>query len=162
MQRFKLADGSMVLPGREFAFKGVQFGSNWNASMNDKQRAAIGLVEVIYDPMPDPRFYFSNENPKEPGKWISTPRDVEQCKEMLVASVKAYVASTLAQTDWMHARALDDAKLAMPEDVKTYRMAVRDHGNALEDEIYALDFDALTKWQPHDWPVDPNAPTDRI
>lgn len=158
MQRYKLSDNTIIYPGREFAAGGVQYGSNWREHMTDEQKAALGIVEVIDDPRPDERFYWVSENPEYPGKWIATPKDVDFIKAMMVSTIKNVVSSLLAQTDWMHMRALDGGQV-VPEDVQTYRNAVRDHGNALQAEIEAMSAVAdLEEWQQHDWPVDPRAP----
>lgn len=156
MSRFKLSDNTIVMPGQGFVFGGVQYGADWNL-LTDEQKAAIGLVEIIYDPRPDDRFYFVNEDPANPGKWQATPKNMSQVKAMMAAQVNAYVSSTLGQTDWMHARALDDAALVVPADVIAHRNAVRTQGRALVAEIVGItDFAELAAWQAHDWPAEAN------
>jgi len=152
MQRFKLSDNTVVLPGQGFVFAGVRYGSNWYAEMNDAQKAEIGLTEIVMDPRPDDRFYFVSEDPANLGKWQALPKPLDGLRAMLKQGVQDYVRSNLAQTDWVITREAEGYKAA-PSSIVEFRKALRDQGNALITEITALgDFDAVTAWRPHDWP----------
>ncbi|MGE0751869.1 MAG: hypothetical protein AB7F39_06590 [Variibacter sp.] len=152
--RFKLPDNTIVIPGLGFAYGGETYGADWYRLMTDAQKTALGITEVLDDPQPDGRFYFVAPDHDNPGKWIATPKSLEQIKPVLIANVKAYVRAELSATDWMHFRAIDDAQHPVPEEVTTYRNAVRDQGNVLVAEIEAIeDFETLAAWQMHDWPT---------
>jgi hypothetical protein len=105
---------------------------------------------------PDSRYFNTgNENYElVDGEWIisyvETEKEVEPIKEQLISKVKQHVASTLAPSDWRIIREQEGYKVAGDE-WKTWRGSVRDHGNELEETIYALtDMDSLRAFQNHD------------
>lgn len=102
-----------------------------------------GGATLVEWEMNDPRFYDTNNQPLA----------LVVCQSNLVLEVNEHVASALSVTDWQIIRESEGYKIAA-DAIKTYRKAVRDQGNALVVEVKAItDFDAITKWQPHDWPV---------
>lgn len=54
---------------------------------NQESREAFGIVEVVEDPQPDPRYFDATADPENPGKWIATP------KANLKDSLKAHAAA---------------------------------------------------------------------
>lgn len=102
-----------------------------------------GGAQLIEWNMDDPIFYdISNQ-----------PLSLSGCQTNLVSEINKYVSSALAPTDWQIIRESEGYKVAN-DATKAYRKSVRDQGNALVAEVKAItDFDTITKWQPHDWPV---------
>lgn len=49
-----------------------------------EERTALGITEVIEQPMPDLRYGYANEDPATPGAWIFTPFPPEQLKKKLI------------------------------------------------------------------------------
>lgn len=58
-------------------------------------RQELGLVEVSEQPQPDPRYFYSSEDPQNPGSWISVPVPAEQLKVQL----KDYAANKRWQVE---------------------------------------------------------------
>ena len=105
---------------------GTQYPANWIRLASDADKAAIG-IEWIADPEPyDDRYYWSAGNPK----------DLDQCKAMLVAQVKQTAAALLAPTDWKVIRFIESAA-PIGTTVTAYREAIRADSNNHETAINA-------------------------
>jgi hypothetical protein len=83
MARFILPDGVIVQDGQPFVLDDVQYPNMGFFSADE--RTALGIVEVVEQPMPDPRYFYSTEDPAHPGQWIATPIPAEQLKASLIA-----------------------------------------------------------------------------
>ena len=86
-------------------------------------------------------------------EWVisysETEKEVAPIKEQLILGVKGYVSSALAPSDWRIIREQEGYKIASDE-WKTWRSAVRDYGNSLEETIQALtDIDSVRAFQNH-------------
>lgn len=149
---FTLPNGTNIGFGQTFTIEGEKFSPTWLRYATNADLAAKGITR--FEPPPeapfDSRFYFA----------AGVPRDVDQCKKMLVDAVKAYVSSLLTQSDWQIIREQEDpANKKASVAIRDYRKSLRANGNDLETEINALaDTAACAAWQQHDWPVDPSAP----
>jgi hypothetical protein len=107
---------------------GTQYPANWLRLATPEERTAIGIAEVA-DPEPfDDRFYWG----------VGNPRDLDQCKAMLVAQVKQTAASLLAPTDWKIIR-FAETGTAVDTATSEYRTAVRAASNANEAAINECD-----------------------
>jgi hypothetical protein len=87
------------------------------------------------------------------GEWVISyveiEKEVEPIKEQLISKVKDHVASILAPSDWRIIREQEGYKVA-GDAWKTWRGAVRDHGNELERTIQALTgMDSVRAFQNH-------------
>lgn len=105
---------------------GTQYPNNWLRLASPEERAAIGITEQADPATYDDRFYWGVDNPK----------DLDQCKAMLIAQVKQTAGSLLAPTDWKVIRFIE---AALPIDAATteYREAVRAASNTNEQAIAA-------------------------
>lgn len=71
------------------------------------------------------------------GTYASSNKDVAELKKEMVSQTKQVAAGLLARDDWMAVRA-SEGGTAMPDNIKTYRTAVRKESNDKETEINAL------------------------
>jgi len=143
---------------------GIKHPSSWN-NWDADTKAAKGLVWVD-DPAPyDNRFYWDADTPKaindvdavdedgnpvldEDGNQVVT----RGLKWNAIQTVKAQAAGLLSATDWYVVRKSETDE-AIPEDVLTYRAAVRTASNTIEAAISACDtHDAFMAL--YDTPVD--------
>ncbi len=107
---------------------GTQYPANWLRLATPEERTAIGIAEVA-DPEPfDDRFYWG----------VGNPRDLDQCKTMLIAQVKQIAAALLAPTDWKIIR-FAETGTAVDTATSEYRIAVRAASNANEAAINECD-----------------------
>ena len=82
--------------------------------------------------------------------YAATERDVASLKEGLIQKIKSNVGSVLSASDWRVLREADGGT-AMTEDWKTYRNAVRLHGNTLEVGIESFaSVQAVKNFQNHE------------
>lgn len=105
---------------------GTQYPNNWLRLASPEERAAIGITEAADPATYDDRFYWGVDNPK----------DLDQCKAMLVAQVKQTAGSLLAPTDWKVIRFIE-AALSIDAETSEYREAVRAASNTNEQAIAA-------------------------
>ena len=141
---------------------GTQHPANWGR-WSEQEKTERGLVWQDEPPVYDNRFYWAD----------GTPRDLEALKAEAVKTCKQQAAGLLQPSDWYIIRQSESAALGIPEEVATYRQAVRAASNAIEEAINACtthdEFMALyvtpvdeegnpTGTAPiNDFPVDPNA-----
>ena len=105
---------------------GTQYPANWIRLASNAEKAAIG-IEWIADPEPfNDRFYWSAGHPK----------DIDQCKAMLIAQVKQTAAALLEPTDWKVIRFIESAA-PIGTTVTAYREAIRADSNNHETAINA-------------------------
>ena len=82
--------------------------------------------------------------------YATTEKDVESLKAQLIEKIKAHVGSTLNSSDWRVLREADGGT-AMTDEWKTYRNAVRLHGNTLEVGIESFaSVQAIKNFQNHE------------
>ena len=104
-----------INPGRSWTdANGNQYPSNWLTLTTDAEKKAVGLTWEA-DPTPfDSTFYWSASN----------PRDVAELKTTWIANTKNTAGLLLSPTDWYVVRKAE-ATTAIPNDITTYRTAVR-------------------------------------
>lgn len=105
---------------------GTQYPANWLRLATPEERTAIGIAEVADPETYDDRYYWG----------VGNPKDLDQCKAMLVAQVKQTAASLLAPTDWKVIRFIESAA-PIGTAVTDYREAIRADSNNHETAINA-------------------------
>ena len=120
-----------IQPHGAFHVNWVEYGANWIATATQEQKDAIGLVDVVYGPRKDERFYWVTQ--QEPiynagAKHVEinftyTPKDLTQLKTQLIEQTKATANSLLAQTDWMVIRKAE-RDIPIPLDVVAARGSI--------------------------------------
>jgi hypothetical protein len=105
---------------------GTQYPANWLRLATPEERTAIGIAEIA-DPEPyDDRYYWG----------VGNPKDLDQCKTILIAQVKQIAASLLAPTDWKVVRFIESAA-PIGTAVTAYREDIRNDSNNNEAAINA-------------------------
>ena len=109
--------------------------------------ASITVVDTRYKNTGELTWDSSGE--EAVGTYATTDKAVATLKTEMAATVNSLASSILSQSDWMHLRE-GDGGTAMPDDWKTYRIAVRTTANAKETEIDALaDMAAVQAYEAH-------------
>ena len=140
---FLLNNKSIGLDTAFTAEDGTQYPANWIRLASPEERAAIGITEVADAASYDDRFYWS----------VGNPKDLAQCKEMMISQVKATAGSMLASTDWKVIRASEGIK-PVDADTLAARSAIRTASNDNEAAINACEsVDQLVALQMA-WPSD--------
>ena len=117
--------------------------------------AEIGIRPARVE-TPDSRYYNTGAESYDliGNEWVityaATEKDVETLKTQLIDKIKTHVGSTLVSSDWRVIREMDGGT-AMTDEWKTYRTAVRLHGNTLETGIESFaSVQAIKNFQNHD------------
>ena len=77
------------------------------------------------------------------GTYATTDRDYEELKKDMLKQTRITAGNILLRDDWMSIRE-SEGGTAMPDNIKTYRAAIRTESGKKEDEINALsDLDAV-------------------
>ena len=141
---------SVIREGRSWTDdNGIKHPTSWG-SWSDEEKIAADLVWVD-DPAPyDPRFYWDADTPKALDDVAVLDEDGEPMldengnpvvtlglKSKECASVKTEAGFLLAPTDWYVVRK-SETNTAIPDDVLTYRAAVRTASNSMEAQINAV------------------------
>ena len=151
---FKVGDQT-IRPGRAWkSSDGTLQPKNWNIWSADEKKAA-GISEVVMQPFPDQRLYWSSHN--DDGTVASTAKSLTDVNEVdkdgkaildsdgnqlvspgvksnLKNEVKIQQASLLARTDWAIVRKADKGT-AIPSNIQTYRDAIRTKATEMETAI---------------------------
>jgi hypothetical protein len=148
-------NGQTIRPGRAWKdANGTLQPKNWQIWSEDEKKAA-GISEVVMQPFPDERLYWSSHN--DDGTVASTAKSLTDVNEVdkdgkaildsdgnqlvtlgvksnLKNEVKSQQASLLAQTDWAIVRKADKGT-AVPSNIQTWRDAIRTKATEMETAI---------------------------
>ena len=158
----------LVPAGTAFEWDSIQYPANWCNLSTPEEKAAIGMVDVVYGAQPSDVYYWiSQDAPVYTGtvveiNYTATPKDLAQCQTNAVDATNAAAYSILLPTDWMVVKAVETST-AVAADWTTYRAAVRTAAATAVAAIDAsADVPALQAAVQVTWPNDPNfvAPTE--
>ena len=145
----------LVKNPRAFTINGIKHPRNVFRLWSKDELANIGIKPARIEPV-DQRYYNTGSESYElvSDEWVityaTTEKDVETLKAQLIDKIKAHVGSTLSSSDWRVLREADGGT-AMTDEWKTYRNAVRLHGNTLEVGIESFaSVQAIKNFQNHE------------
>jgi hypothetical protein len=171
-------NGQPFNPYRAFTHNNIQYPANWFRLASTEEKAALGIEEVA-DPTPyDQRFYWGPDNPKllndrqesdEEGNPLyvqvyddetESMVDTEErlvtkgLKSQWTAQVKDKANKLLAPNDWYVIRKAE-TDTAIPDNIATYRAAVKTECNRLETAIAAVTSveELITVINGQNWPT---------
>ena len=132
----------LVPAGTAFEWDSIQYPANWCNLSSPEEKAAIGMVDVVYGSQPSDVYYWISQDAPVYAdgvvtiNYTATPKDLEGLKKQAVANIKAAAASLLAQSDWMVTRAFETSTTVDPK-WSAYRAGVRDASNKAEAVVMA-------------------------
>lgn len=154
----------LVAPGTPFTWDGLQYPANWCNISTPDQKAAIGMVDVIYGAQPNDQFYWvtQNEPVYDPLRnvvnitYTATPKDLFTLQNGAVTAVQQQAYSILLPSDWRVVKGYE-TKTAIPADWDTWRQTIRTQCEAQVAAITACTtVDELAALPPVQWANDPN------
>lgn len=152
----------LVAPGTPFEWDSVQYPANWCNLSTPEEKAAIGMVDVIYGQYPNDQFYWVTQDaPVYNGtvveiNYTSTPKDLFTLQSNMVNQTNQTAWTILQPTDWMVVKGIE-TKSAVPTDWNTWRQQIRDQAAAQVAAITACTTVAeLAALPPVEWAHDPN------
>ena len=152
----------LVPAGTAFEWDGLQYAANWCNLSSPEEKAAIGMVDVIYGtPANDQYYWISQDAPVYNGtvveiNYTATPKDLFECQMQAVNSLNATAWSILNPTDWMVTKATE-TRSAVPTNWNDWREAIRLQAKQQRLAIEATkSVDELAALPPVAWAHDPN------
>lgn len=152
--------------GSQFTYNGVDYPSNWIVLSSPAQRAALGIVPVIYGLEANQQFYWVSQNDPvyDPAQnaviitFTATPKDLDQCKQIAVTNINSTAYNILQPSDYMVVRSVEEGTTENPQ-WKTWRQTIRDQAKAGKAAVNAcVDVAELAALPPIPWAPDPNQP----
>ena len=162
-----ISDGAIALlvqAGTPFTWDGIQYPANWCNLSTPDQKAAIGMVDVIYAAQPNDQYYWvtQNEPVYDPLRnvvnvtFTATPKDLDELKANQISATNSTAYSILLPTDWMVVKAIETGGTVAP-DWNTWRQEIRTQAAAQVAAITACTtVDELAALPPVAWAHDPN------
>ena len=152
----------LVAPGTPFEWDGVQYPANWCNLSTPEEKAAIGMVDVVYGQYPNDQYYWVSQDAPvyQDGvvkiNYTATPKDLFECQNQAVNATNATAYSILLPTDWMVVKAVETGGTVAP-DWNTWRQEIRTQAAAQVAAINACTTVAeLAALPPVEWAHDPN------
>ena len=159
----------LIPDGSQFTVDGVEYPSNWVNLSTPEEKAAIGMVDVIYGPQANQTYYWVTENAPVYNAqtnqvditFTSTPKDLTQVKQVAVQSVNDAAYSILLPSDWMVVKAVETQTSINPT-WGGWRQTIRiEAANAVTAINAATDVDGVAAVQVN-WTPDPSQPTSPV
>jgi len=162
-----ISDGAIALlvqAGTPFTWDGIQYPANWTNLSTPDQKAAIGMVDVIYAQQPNDQYYWVTQNAPvyDPLRnvvnvtFTATPKDLFTLQGNAVTAVQQQAYSILLPSDWRVVKGYE-TKTAIPDDWNTWRQTIR---TQCETQVAAITtcttVDELAALPPVVWANDPN------
>ena len=160
----------LVAPGTPFEWDGISYPQNWCNLSTPEEKAAIGMVDVVYGAQPSDQYYWvSQDAPVYNGtvveiNYTATPKDLDACKSNAVSAINAAAYSILQPTDWLVIRSTESGGVyPVPLKWNTWRQTIRTQASDYVAAVAACtSVDELAALPSVQWAHDPNyiAPTE--
>ena len=150
--------------GTPFEIDGVQYPSNYLNLSTPAEKAALGIVDVVYGAYPSDQYYWVSQNAPvyKDGvvtvNYTATPKDFAQCQSQAISAINAQAYSLLAPSDWMVTKAFETGT-KVADNWNTWRAEIRTQANTAKDAINACTtVEELAALPQVDWAKNPDAP----
>jgi hypothetical protein len=148
--------------GIAFKIGNTVYPQDWLNLSTPAEKAALGIVDVIYGERPDDKYYWVTEQPPVYADGVvtigytSTPKDLSGCIKQAVDAINAQAYSILLPSDWMAVKAFETGSV-VAEDWAAWRQEIRTQAAQAIAEIEACaDVEALAALATVKWANDPN------
>jgi len=152
----------LVPAGTAFEWDNISYPANWCNLSSPEEKAAIGMVDVVYGQYPNDQYYWiSQDAPVYTGtvveiNYTATPKDLFECQNQAVTAVQAQAYSILQPSDWMVTKATE-TRSAVPTTWNDWRQIIRVQcANQVAAITACKDVAALAALPPVDWAHNPN------
>jgi hypothetical protein len=149
--------------GVAFKLNGVFYASDWLNLSTPVEKAALGIVDVVYAQRPDDKYYWVTELPPTYNAetkqvdvaYTSIAKDFSGCQEQAVIDLQQQVYSLLQPTDYIDLRNLRDPEYKL--DWMAWRDEIRVQYKAQDALIAACtNISDLAALPSINWANDPN------
>ena len=148
--------------GTGFEIDGVQYPANWLNLSTPEEKAAVGIVDVVYGEYPNDQYYWVSQDAPVYAdgvvtvNYTATPKDLDQLKTQAVANMQQQAYSILLPSDWMVVKAVETGGTVAPE-WNTWRQEIR---TQCDNQIILIDacqdVAELAALPAVEWAHDPN------
>tara|TARA_R110000772_G_scaffold68875_4_gene152502 strand:- start:5876 stop:6379 length:504 start_codon:yes stop_codon:yes gene_type:complete len=152
----------LVPAGTPFTWDGIQYPANWCNLSSPEEKAAIGMVDVVYGQYPNDTYYWVSQDAPvyKDGVvtigYTATPKDLFECQMQAVNAVQAQAFSILSPSDWRVVKGYE-TKSVIPPAWNTWRQDIRTQCDAQVIAIEATKtVDELAALPAVEWAHDPN------
>ena len=155
----------LVQAGTPFEWDGVQYPSNWCNLSTPEEKAAIGMVDVVYGTQPNQTYYWVSEDAPVYNaqtnqvdiNFTATPKDLTSVKTNAINQINATAYSLLFPTDWMVVKATETST-SVPPAWNSWRQSVRNTATTAVNSVEgAVDVNAVaTAVSAITWPPNPD------
>ena len=120
----------LVPAGTAFEWDGIQYPANWCNLSSPEEKAAIGMVDVVYGQYPNDQYYWVSQDAPVYAdgvveiNYTATPKDLFECQSQAVNATNAAAYSILLPTDWMVVKAIETGGTVAPA-WNTWRQTIR-------------------------------------
>jgi hypothetical protein len=153
----------MLVPaGTAFTWDGVQYPANWCNLSSPEEKAAIGMVDVVYGAYPNDTYYWVSQDAPVYAdgvvtiNYTATPKDLFMLQNNAVTAMQQAAYSILLPSDWRVVKGYE-TKTVIPADWDTWRQTIR---TQCETQVAAITacttVDELAALPPVEWAHDPN------
>ena len=106
----------MLIPaGTPFTLNGIEYPANWCNLSTPEEKAAIGMVDVVYGAQPNDQYYWVTQEPPVYNaatnqvdiNFTATPKDLTKVKESSIRQINNTAYTILLPTDWMVVKAVE-------------------------------------------------------
>lgn len=105
----------LISAGTPFTWNGIEYPANWCNLSTPQDKAAIGMVDVIYGQQPNDQYYWVTEQPPVYNaqtnqvdiNFTATPKDLTGVKTNAISQINGTAYSILLPTDWMVVKAVE-------------------------------------------------------
>lgn len=153
----------LIQAGTAFTWDGVDYPANWCNLSSPEDKAAIGMVDVVYGQQPNQTYYWVTEDTPVYNaqtnqvdiNFTATPKDLTSVKTNAISQINNTAYSILLPTDWMVVKAVETST-TVPAEWNTWRESVRlTAANAKTQVETASDVDAVAAIT-ITWPLSPS------
>jgi hypothetical protein len=150
--------------GVAFKLNGKFYASDWLNLSTPAEKAALGIVDVVYAQRPDDKYYWVTELPPTYNAetkqvdvaYTSIAKDLAGCVKQAVDAVNAQAYSILLPSDWMAVKAFETGS-AVQADWAAWRQEIRNQAAQGIAAVEACtDIEALAALPSVNWAHDPN------
>jgi hypothetical protein len=152
----------LVPAGTAFEWDNISYPQNWCNLSSPEEKAAIGMVDVVYGQYPNDQYYWVSQDAPVYAdgvvtiNYTATPKDLAQCQTNDVNATNAAAYSILLPTDWMVVKAVETGGTVAPA-WNTWRQEIRTQAADYRVAINTCTTTAqLAALPPVVWANDPN------
>jgi hypothetical protein len=141
----------LIPAGSQFTWNGIDYPPNWVNLSSPEEKAAIGMVDVVYGQQANDQYYWVQQNDPVYNSqtnqvditFTNTPKDLTTIKTNAFNQINATAYSILFPSDWMVVKGIETSTPVNP-DWNSWRASIRATADATRTAVTgAADVDAV-------------------